>query len=301
MPRSVKRGVMIRSVFILVLMLGTVQQGISQLENHVFIGPQTGMMYYIGDLTAKRTPQSNTIHPFGGLSLKVKNLNRFSLKAGLVFGRVSAADSLNNPTLGRDFHFRSNITELQVLGKINFFNHKKQPRSRGQLLVTPGFVAGFSLYGFNPQVMDNGVWINARSLGTEGQFVQGGGYAEPYSLFGGSLKSGIEVNVRLSDLVEVDFFTLYTKTFSDHIDDVGGTYPEVEDLLTTQNGVLAAEYAFRDVDPNNVRKAGEARGNSASKDGFVQIGMTVNFRLTPVPRNRYNSRPAFKRRKPVYF
>lgn len=285
---------------VLLFIMTTVQCSFGQSKNHIFLGPTAGAMYYLGDLKSNALPQGSTLRGFFGLETKLKHLNKASVKLGYQRGTLFGADSLSRPENGRNFHFRSRISDFYLLGKYNLINHRKMARKRYQFLMTPGIVGGFNVFHFNPKVIYQGEWISARDLGTEGQNVSGQGYPDPYNLWQFGLKFGVEINLRFSDKIEVDLFTHYTKTFTDYLDDVSGEYPDFEDLVGAPNGDIAVNYSYR-YDDGGVPARGVARGNPDSQDGFINTGFALYYRLTRIEKKRFNSRHVRRSRKPRYF
>src|SRR6476661_1829191 len=133
-----------------------------------------GLSNYQGDLTDKPYKSSKTAL---GLTGTFPLTQRFSIRAGLTFGKIAAADSLSNkPELkARNLSFQSRITEFSVLGEYNIFN-------LDQIRWTPYIFGGLAVFHFDPYTYDEaGIQTYLQPLTTEGQGLPG--YPnKPYAL-----------------------------------------------------------------------------------------------------------------------
>jgi hypothetical protein len=231
-----------------------------------------GLSNYQGDLTDKPYKSSKAAL---GLTGTFPITQRFSIRAGLTFGKTAAADSLSDkPELkARNLSFQSKITELSVLGEYNIFN-------LDQIRWTPYIFGGLAVFHFDPYTYDEaGIQTYLQPLTTEGQGLQG--YPnKPYSLtqlaipFGGGLKYAISERVQLG--LEVGL----RKTFTDYLDDVSTNYADPADLLAG-NGQRSADLSYRgdEVGFPDYPVKGFTRGNPKSKDYYYFTGLHLSFAL----------------------
>src|SRR5690606_31844416 len=72
------------------------------------------------------------------------------------------------------------------------------------------------------------------------------------------------------------------RTWTDHIDDVGGTYVD-NDLLAFENGPLAGVLADRSGlnDVPGFSNADRARGDPNTRDWYQYTGLTITYIISP--------------------
>ncbi|NJL11605.1 MAG: hypothetical protein HC913_00340 [Microscillaceae bacterium] len=176
---------------------------------------------------------------------------------------------------------------------------------------------------------------NLRPLRTEGQGLSrqfgpdaGTQYDSQYSLIQMAVPLGYGVRFRLSDRLDLSFEMAFRLLFFDHIDDVGGRYPDIRDLesdlartmydrsaesvgvLTgdtrTPNAATGFATSLYGIDQGNesiladfpgfTRWAsyglrGQIRGNTPSEnDMYIVTGFHLNYILTTKRYPRYKSR-----------
>ncbi|MDX5321255.1 MAG: hypothetical protein LPK45_09075, partial [Bacteroidota bacterium] len=74
------------------------------------------------------------------------------------------------------------------------------------------------------------------------------------------------------------------KTFTDHLDDVGGMYPDLN-ALRQKEGNTAAALSDRSgelVGSEQLSQQGDFRGDSQIKDWYYIAGITLTYRFTPI-------------------
>lgn len=161
---------------------------------------------------------------------------KFSARIGLTFARL-VGDDYNfkddaNRQLQflRNLHFRNDVKELSIVGVYDLYHGGKNFQFRTKLV--PYIFGGLALFAHNPQAktpVDFGnEWVDLKPLRTEGQGLPG--YAKPYSLVNLAVPIGIGVRYRLSEKFDLAAEIGLRYTFSDYIDDVGGNYPNTNDL-----------------------------------------------------------------------
>ena len=129
------------------------------------IGVFGGVSNYVGDLSEKLYQNSRAAV---GITISRPISRHISLRAGLTFGKVNAADSLNprEDFRKRNFSFQSSISELSLVGEFNTLdmNYKR---------CSPYLFGGLALYHFNPYTFNQGIQVYLQPLGTEGQGIPG--------------------------------------------------------------------------------------------------------------------------------
>lgn len=286
---------MVHTRFLAVLLLAAAV-GVSPVraqETSLELGGFSGISNYLGDLQQVRF-ETNEIHYAAGLFGRF-NVNRnLSFKAHLYKGEISGKDS-NYEGLEarkRNLSFRSPILEAGMQMEITFLKFGE----RQKRLAAPYFFGGGALFYFNPQTLYGGQWIALQPLGTEGQGLPEYPDREKYELIQFSIPMGIGFTMRISEHGNLGFEIGFRKTFTDYLDDISMTYPDVE-VLYAYNPMSAA-LSFRSPEyvgealPNPV---GQPRGNSLSKDlyffGGVTFSTVVSRRFQNKPWKKYRERP----------
>jgi len=240
----------------------------------VHVGIAGGLANYNGDLLDKLYPKKLTNGHIGVLAYYELS-DQLLLRGSFTFARVDGSDAISEkPNLRlRNLRFESAISEFFVAGEYHLFNlYEKR--------FTPYAFVGLGFFHFDPYTLDStGKKYFLKPLSTEGQGI----YPEKkeYSLLqpvipiGGGVKFAITENIRLG--VEFGF----RKIFTDYLDDVSTSYPDVNDLLAAK-GQTAVDFAYRSDelpggDPNFPSKQTQ-RGSAAQKDVYYFTGLTLTFR-----------------------
>ena len=249
----------------------------AQFHFGVFLGGSN----YIGELNDKLFKKTK---PTIGLSLNYEVSERVMLRTGLTFGKIEGADKFSGTQFlkqNRNLHFKSPITEFNLLGELTAFNLYN-------IRWSPYGFAGIAVFHFNPYTTDSSNQkIYLQPLSTEGQGLPTYPDRKPYALtgwsipFGGGIKFNVNENVRLG--VELGL----RKLFTDYLDDVSTTYAD-ENLLLDAKGAKAVQLAYRGdevpgedtIYPDNGYPAKDAqRGNPKTKDWYYFTGLHLTFRL----------------------
>ncbi|MEZ5059160.1 MAG: hypothetical protein R2879_19155 [Saprospiraceae bacterium] len=157
----------------------------------------------------------------------------------------------------------------------------------------PYLFVGIAASSFNPKAKYNNEWVALQPLGTEGQGI--GGNDSPYSKVAFAIPFGIGFKYAFNDLWNIGLEFGARKTFTDYLDDVGGTYTSYNELLAG-NGQLAANLGNRtgeylDTEPINV-PTGTPRGDNVTSDWYFIAGLSIsyNFMDTGLVGSRRRSR-----------
>jgi hypothetical protein len=120
-------------------------------------------------------------------------------------------------------------------------------------------------------------------LGTEGQGLND--MPKKYSLTHFALPFGIGFRFNIGRYVSLGAEWSFRYTFTDYLDDVGGTYYDNE-LLREQRGDIIANLADRspeltdpDGNPLPLHQAGEQRGNQTTHDLYSFAGATLTVKF----------------------
>ena len=118
-----------------------------------------------------------------------------------------------------------------------------------------------------------------RRLGTEGQEL-----GQEYSVISGALAIGAGFKWDISHDVSVQTEFTFRTLFTDYLDDVSTTYPDLN-ALADRHGQVAADLSDRSL-IDGIGVQGRQRGNSANNDNYVvvSVGLTKYFGYIECPR-----------------
>lgn len=265
-----------RHIVLLICTLFGIQVLFAQVSE---IGGTIGASYYIGDLNPTRHYQRDT-KLAGGLVYRYNFNDRYALRLQGLYGTLKAYDSDSRDTLQllRNLHFTTKVFEAAALFEINFFKYRK--KGKDGRFWTPFVFGGLAYFRVNPKAQLDDTWYELQPLGTEGQGTTATGNSEPYKLDNVSIPFGAGLKVNLGKM-DIQAEWGMRRTYTDHIDDVSGTYVD-NALLAAENGPLAAQLADRSglTGVPGYDAAGRARGDSNTRDWYVYSGLTITYIIT---------------------
>lgn len=230
-----------------------------------------GTTWYYGDMNDRLLTHRKLFSYYftGGLLYKISP--RVYLNGAFSMGRVVGADSLaiQSFNLKRNLHFRNDIwqatlkMEYRLLGYHNGKSRK----------VTPYIFGGIGYFHFNPKAILNGKEIALQPLGTEGQYIQGGNYPDPYKLYALCFPVGIGVEFRLMQSLSARIEVTNHFTLTDYFDDLSSVYVDSAALAATPGGLLAVEMASNLA--NGYPRPGLGRGDPKENDSYAFLGITL--------------------------
>ena len=248
-----------------------------QAQTHEFgIGP--GLTYYVGDVNP--TVHWRSPHP-GGHAFYRRNFDwHWSLRAGLLYGRISAADSVGvyDFQTTRNLHFETDIYELNLIGEFNFFPFK--PGRNSGRDWTPFLSLGFAGFMFSPQANYNGELIPLSALETEGQTTPTFPDREEYPTWTFAIPFGLGFKFMLNDRWSLMTEYQMRMTFTDYLDDVSTTYGDLGEI-TLVSGQVAAELSDQSISdydgpvPNTYYQRGTP--NDLDWYGFFHVSLVYKF------------------------
>lgn len=231
-----------------------------------------GTSNYQGDLQEKRFTFSQS-HFAGSLGVSYDLTDKFSIRSGVMLGRVSGDDKYGARNQSRNLNFTSNLTEVN-LGLQYYIT------ALGDHALTPYVFAGVAVYHFDPYTYDtSGVKFYLKPLSTDGEgFIDG---VKNYKLTQFAIPFGGGVKLSLSDKLNVGLEFGLRKLFTDYLDDVSGPYVD-QTLLLINRGPKAVELAYRGNELKNGNPypvANTVRGGPKNKDWYYFTGFTASFTL----------------------
>ena len=246
-------------IFIFSALIFLSNDAISQdIDPYSEVGVMLGTSYYIGDLNDQHL---RLARPATAVHYKTNLNRRFALRGGLSVGELRGSDKINTTDtakFNRNLHFKSPIYELSGVLEFNFLPYETGNR---RYPFTPYVFAGISIFNFNPQArkfdtatpfdddndnLSNIEWIDLQPLGTEGQYSSQYPEKDPYQLIQFAIPFGLGFKASLGDNFSMSIEYGLRKTFTDYIDDVGGTYASPQ-YLAMQN-IDAANLSDRSID-----------------------------------------------------
>lgn len=247
---------------------------------HLFAGG--GIINYAGDLKDHPLPQAGYINPHvkGGVEWQYKHI--FRLGASYMYGELTGDDAFTTGTTDRNLRFWSYLHDVGIDFKFNFLGFPKAyngiySNSRKENIFEFYAEFGAGVIITNPMADDgNGGRIELRPLGTEGQYIVGGGNEGTYSMVNARFKTGLGFYWNFTRWVGLNVYVNYNFTTTDYIDDVGGNYPDYAQLLQAQYGDRAAAYSWRG--NGSFPAAGTTRGGGFT-DGYLVIGAGLDVTI----------------------
>lgn len=248
------------------------KQLFSQGKTGIFIGG--GAMFYNGDLDDR----TNTIfangsffHPYAAAGVSFWLTGHIEGSVGFSHGTISAADSVATYKVNytRNLSFKSSIDELALRFEFNV-NHRYERRR-----VNPYFTTGVALFHFNPKAQMGDTWYELQPLGTEGQNLPGSNL-KPYKLYQVAIPVGVGFGFSISRHVRLKAGLTHRFLFTDYLDDVSGSYPDLETLSTTADGAVAVALSNRRID-GKFPAPNQQRGSSKYQDSYTTLDFSIVF------------------------
>ncbi|MBH83879.1 MAG: hypothetical protein CMP70_04315 [Flavobacteriales bacterium] len=271
------------------------------------IGLTIGTSYYIGDLNDQHFKLSR---PATAFNYKTNLNRRFAIRGGLSFGEIRGSDKENNidtAKFNRNLHFKSPLYEFAGIIEFNFFpyetGNKRYP-------FTPYIFSGLSIFNFNPQArkfdtntpfdndgnQSNNEWIDLQPLGTEGQYSSQYPEKLPYQLIQFAIPVGIGFKASLSENFSLAVEYGFRKTFTDYLDDVGGTYASPQYLfMENENAANLSDrsnalqnYITSNPGADITTWSGNTNRNRANEnmwdDWYYFAGLTLSYKIYSKPK-----------------
>jgi len=237
------------------------------------LGGMLGASNYNGDLA--RNIVLKETHIAGGVFFRYNLGKYFSLKPALQIGTISGDDKNFKENMSRNLSFKSNITEVSTMIEYNFKPFGARVRTEN---FTPYFEVGLGAFHFNPKAEYNGDEFELRSLRTEAQ-------SKMYKLWQLSIPFGMGLKWAINSNITFGFEVVYRRTFTDYLDDVSKTYPDLKVQAKTY-GSASALLSDRSAEVEGVSSPlsskGDMRGDPGLKDWYMFSMFSFSYRFTPI-------------------
>ena len=240
----------------------------------LYAGASLGGSNYQGELKDGTVNLKGTRLALGGGLLYAPN-ERFSLGLEYTSAMLGGSDRYNRYYFARrrNLHFDTRTTEWALTGRLNLL-------VGNEAVAIPYLTAGLAYFNVNPFTSDpDGRRVYLFPLSTEGQGLEGSSNP-PHRRWNLSVPIGGGLELRLTRQLRMDIEFASRKTFTDHIDDVGGSYPDGYALLS-QRGPAALELSYRGDelpggDPSFPIE-GTLRGNPETKDWYFFMLLRLRY------------------------
>lgn len=202
----------------------------------VDFGVMGAISLYSGDLSPKEFGiYLKDIGISGGVFLRQRYSRALAFRTGLSYISLKGNER-NGGNLLRGLAFRNNIVEFSAVGELSLFHFGYD---RSKTTFGPYLVAGLAGFYSDPHYASSGGWVQARSLGTEGQGQPG--YNARSSPIQFSTPFGIGLQVIIHDRWTIGYEVVMRRGLSDNLDDVTSNTVKYGDVV--KNGKVAAFFS----------------------------------------------------------
>jgi hypothetical protein len=282
-------------------------------RNELSVG--LGLANFLGELGGRNQVGSPFIwdlelsqtRPAVSASYRYYVMRLFAVRFNATYGILAGNDNLTQEPFryNRNLHFRSDIFEGSVRAEFHLYReevgHVYDLRGvKGNKSSRWGLYAfvGAGMFHFEPKAQFNNVWVPLRPLATEGQGLENG--PEPYENIQWCIPMGVGVRKAFSKQWSMGIELQYTKTFTDYIDDVSGSYFDRQ-LIQEAHGDMAAYLA----DPSlglidGQTDIGQQRGNHRNYDAYMFLTFNANYKIFKYRSNYKKYRTRIRRQKIVF-
>lgn len=241
-----------------------------------------GQSYYQGDLSPMNhwTSYSEGSTAFGvGISYQISKY--FSFGLDVFNGKLKGDDrkALDEDRRIRNLRFQNVFVEANVVVEFNITQlFRDSSYTAGGLDLY--YKTGIGVIRSNPTTELNGQEYILREYGTEGQYLSGA--SGVYGLHHLTIPFGIGCRFAMTPRVIISFEAVLRATFTDYLDDVSSTYPDLQMLKSSNHGMNAVllSYRSRELEPSDFPAiSGTARGDASNSDWYSFVGFSIGYQL----------------------
>lgn len=242
-----------------------------------------GANYYQGDLapsTHRLSFSPGQLSWAGMVGVKLNEVFKVNAKfmTGKLVGRDSDSKSPNRKK--RNLSFESPLYEFGFNAEINLNYFIPSINKYGVKLY---YTTGINVFNFSPKTFKRNQFgqlsiVDLQPIGTEGQGLPG--FDDRYKLTQINIPFGIGLRFHLFDNFELGLEFCPRLTFTDHLDDVSGTYVSFDELIAANRPTAAmlsnrtGEYLGTDVVS---LPTGTQRGNPDDNDWYLFSGVYLSY------------------------
>ncbi|MEO6189759.1 MAG: DUF6089 family protein [Saprospiraceae bacterium] len=261
---------MITRIHIVLLIIFTSFEAI-HAQKGTELGGWIGASHYFGDLN--NLYRLNEPGLAGGIIARYNVNSRLSPQIMLNCARVRAHDSKSSNLFDRrrNLSFYSDIFEICPSLSFNFFPFV---HGKSYLGASPHLITGLSIFYFNPKADYQGKSYALRNLGTEGQPKN-----QEYSSISAAWLVGFGIKVDLSYRWSLNVDLNTRISFTDYLDDVSGTYPNLASVQIEHGSIAVAlsDPSIPGINGEKIGRQGFQRGDGKDKDMFASFGVGLLY------------------------
>ncbi len=240
----------------------------SSAQKGVELGGWLGLAHYFGDLNTQFDLGLPGLA--GGLIYRYNFNERISFRLNGNIGTLRGDDARADNVFQRqrNLSFRSMVFDGNVDMEFNFFPYI---HGSNDSYFTPYMFGGISMIKFNPKAKYEGEWYALQPLGTEGQLP-----GDEYATFQTGLNLGFGFKFDLNYRWSINIEGSVRKLFTDYIDDLSTTYPNMLEL-SSQRDPMAVILSDRSITTPKIGQAGFQRGSSSDRDFYTFAGIALVY------------------------
>ncbi len=244
-------------------------------------GFSIGGANYFGDLN--QDYGFNYFRQSGGVFYKLNFSKYIALRFAANYAHVGYNDSYSDNFYQqqRNLSFKTDIYEASVMADFHFF---KYDLGDFENRFTPYICLGIGAFHYDPYAEIEGVKVDLRPLGTEGQIYEK--YADRrYKSVAVSFPIGAGFKFWMSRGLTFGFEIINRLSTTDYLDDVSTTYvgaslfPDAGGSTPYQNYALQLQDRSPEVTTTAIGIEGRQRGISSTRDQFLTAQVYISFRL----------------------
>ena len=236
------------------------------------IGASVGSSNYLGELSSNssRIDFKETNLAAGGF-LRMNFNHLFAIRLHGQYTTLSGTDAQSKVAAiqDRNLSFQTNIYEIGLMGEVNLLGFDPVAGT-----ISPYLFGGYSYYQFNPQAEIEGRYYDLAPLGTEGQYLDEYPERDPYETKQWAIPFGLGMKMAISENIHVAIEIGGRKLFTDYLDDVSLTYPNLQ-LFDRDGDSPAIELSDRSLSPGE--KTGFGRGDTKATDWYFISNITFSY------------------------
>jgi len=236
----------------------------------------------------------NQAQPGAGLFVSAAWHYIFAIRLQAAMGLITGSDAVLKTSSSsarnrylRNLQFRTNITELSVLGEV--YPLMIADNNRDISLLSPYIIAGIGVFHYNPQAWFNNSWVDLRPLHTEGEGFKEYPDRAAYTSTSWCVPAGAGIKYDAARLINLRFEILYRFTGTDYLDDVSKKYIDpslFSNYLSPAQSILASRLSDRSTEitagvKNNINAI---RGNPGNRDAYFSFMLKASIVLGRVRR-----------------
>ncbi len=262
---------------LLLVLLGGVSRSFAQ-DDLFRVKVGLGLATYFGDLKEKAKPINQSSTAFSiGVSYDITDQIIGKLDFGLL--KLKGDDRYNSRIdfINRNLSFQTNIWEINLGVEYDFLNMKNE-----DYILSPYISLGIGIFHFNPWAYNrSGEKVYLKPLGTEGQGLTSYPDRKPYKLLQIQIPIGAGIKFAVNENINAFFDVSLRKIFTDHLDDVGNTYPDKNIILSeSPNGAATIALTYRGDELTNLPYPSTSLNRGGyTNDIFYTLGVGISVRL----------------------